>query len=119
MQLKAIDSQTMTVYATDSRGNSAQVSKNVSYKDYSQVTIKAVSAVRSNNGVGKEVLLSLNGTFWNQSFGKEANSIEKVSYNFKETTESNYDNENERDLNASINIMYEGVKRYIEELQVS
>ncbi len=31
----------------------------------------------------------------------------------------NCKNENERDLNASINIMYEGVKRYIEELQVS
>ena len=28
-------------------------------------------------------------------------------------------NENERDLNASINIMFEGIKKYIKELQVS
>ncbi len=102
MQLNAVDSSTMTVYATDSRGNSTQVSKNVSYKDYSEVSIKAVTAVRSNNGVGQEVLLSLNGTFWNQSFGKETNNITKVSYNFKETTVNNYDSENETDLTATI-----------------
>lgn len=92
MSISNIDNATMTVYATDSRGNSTSISKTAIYKDYSQIVIKSVTATRSNNGVGENVTLSFNGTFWNNNFGQVTNTIKKVTYAYKETTESNFGN---------------------------
>lgn len=92
MSISNIDNATMTVYATDSRGNSTSISKTAIYKNYSQIVIKSVTATRSNNGVGENVTLSFNGTFWNNNFGQVTNTIKKVTYAYKETTESNFGN---------------------------
>jgi hypothetical protein len=89
----AIDSNVMTVYATDSRGNSTSVAKTLSssnYKQYTAPVIKSVTATRSDNGVGKGVTLKYNGTFWNASFGTVTNTIGSVTYQYKETSSSTW-----------------------------
>ena len=89
----AIDSNVMTVYATDSRGNSTSVPKTLSssyYKEYTAPVIKSVTATRSNNGVGKGVTLTYSGTFWNASFGSITNTIGSVTYQYKQTSASSW-----------------------------
>lgn len=89
----AIDSNVMTVYATDSRGNSTSIAKTLSssyYKEYTIPVIKSVTATRSNNGVGKGVTLSYSGTFWNASFGSVTNTIGSVTYQYKQTSASSW-----------------------------
>lgn len=93
MQLNAIDNATMTVYATDSRGNSTPVSKTATYKDYSQLAIKSVKVTRANNGVGQAVTLTYEGTFWNSSFGNVNNGITSVTYAYKTTSSSSWSSE--------------------------
>lgn len=84
------ESGTIIVYATDSRGNSTSVSKTATFKNYSEPIIKIFEAIRSNNGVGSEVTLKFSGTFWNQNFGAVQNTIVGISYNYKETSSSNF-----------------------------
>lgn len=89
----AIDSNVMTVYATDSRGNSTSIAKTLSssyYKEYTIPVIKSVTATRSNNGVGKGVTLAYSGTFWNASFGSVTNTIGSVTYQYKQTSASSW-----------------------------
>lgn len=86
----SVDSGTLTVYATDSRTNSTPVAKNVTYKQYTDLTIKSVTAVRDNNGVGKGVTLSFNGSYWAQSFGKVTNTIKSVTYQYRNSNSSTW-----------------------------
>lgn len=88
--IKNIDSGTLVVYATDSRGNSTSVTKNVTYKKYSDLVIKNVTAERGSNGVGQDVKLKFNGTYWNSSFGSVSNTITNAKYYYKETSSSNW-----------------------------
>ncbi len=83
--IKNIDSGTLVVYATDSRGNSTSVTKNVTYKQYTDLVIKTVTAERGSNGVGQDVTLKFNGTYWNSSFGSVSNTITNAKYYYKET----------------------------------
>lgn len=92
MTIQNIDNPNMTVYATDSRGNSTSVSKTALYKEYSDVTIKSVTAIRSDNGIGQGVTLKYNGTFWNASFGSVTNAI-TVKYQYKETSLNTWSSE--------------------------
>lgn len=109
MSISNIDNATMTVYATDSRGNSSSISKTALYKEYAPIIIKSVLATRSNNGVGQEVTLSYEGTFWNENFGNIDNSIVQLSYNYKETSASSYDETKETELTPTIeNEKYSG-----------
>lgn len=104
MNISAINGATMQVFAIDSRDNTTSVSKVATYKNYSQVAIRAVTATRTNNGVGQQVLLSYNGLFWNDNFGADnstANSITSVTYSFKETTSSTW--QPEQSLTPAIN----------------
>lgn len=86
----SVDSGTLTMYATDSRTNSTPVTKNATYKQYSDLTIKSVTAVRDNNGVGKGVTLSFNGSYWAQSFGKVTNTIKSVIYQYRNSNSSTW-----------------------------
>ena len=86
----SVDSGTLTMYATDSRTNSTPVTKNATYKQYSDLTIKSVTAVRDNNGVGKGVTLSFNGSYWAQSFGKVTNTIKSVTYQYRNSNSSTW-----------------------------
>lgn len=92
MSISNIDNATMIVYATDSRGNSKSINKTAIYKNYSQIVIKSVTATRNNNGVGENVTLSFNGTFWNNNFGKVTNKIKSVTYQYKETSSNEWSN---------------------------
>ena len=86
----SVDSGTLTVYATDSRTNSTAITKNATYKQYSDLTIKSVTAARDNNGVGKGVTLSFNGSYWAQSFGKVTNTIKSVIYQYRNSNSSTW-----------------------------
>ena len=91
MSMANIDSNVITVSAVDSRELSTFVTKTLSnayYKEYSDLIIKSINAKRSNNGVGENVTLSFNGTFWNNSFGEVQNDIISARYQYKETSSS-------------------------------
>jgi hypothetical protein len=94
LTLGTVDSNVITTYATDSRGNSTSVQKTLDstyYKDYSSPIILSGIAERSNNGVGEQVTLSFRGTYWNESFGNITNSIVSAKVNYKITSASTYD----------------------------
>ena len=89
LSLSAIDSNVMTMTATDSRGNSTTVTKTLDssyYKDYSPVVIGIAVAVRGSNGVGQDVALAFSGTYWNGNFGSIANDIVSATYQYKESS---------------------------------
>lgn len=88
--INSINSGTLIAYATDSRGNSSSVTKNATYKQYSDLVIKSFTATRSNNGVGQEVTLNFNGTYWANSFGKVTNAITSVKYFYKVSSASSW-----------------------------
>ncbi len=81
--INKVDSSTITVYATDSRGNSTQKSKTATYKNYSDLAITKLTATRQQNGVGSAVLLKFEGTYWNNSFGAVTNAISRCIYQYK------------------------------------
>ncbi len=83
LSINKVDSSTITVYATDSRGNSTSKSKTATYKNYSDLAITKLIATRQQNGVGSTVLLEFEGTYWNNSFGAVANTISKCIYQYK------------------------------------
>lgn len=96
LTLNNINSNSIVVYAIDSRGNSTAVTKTLSesnYKTYTDLVIKSMSAERANSGAGQAVTLKYSGTFWNQSFGSKTNTISSVKYKYKKTTESSWSNE--------------------------
>ena len=102
MSLYKIDSSSIRVYATDSRGNSAFTDKKATIKDYFPVAITRFTATRQKNGIGSEVLLNYEGRFWNKNFGQVQNTIQNCIYNYKETA-SNTWKTGETKLNYSIN----------------
>lgn len=83
LSVNKADSPTITIYATDSRGNSTSKSKTATYKNYSDLAITKLIATRQQNGVGSTVLLEFEGTYWNNSFGAVTNGISKCIYQYK------------------------------------
>ena len=77
---------TISVIATDSRGLTTTSSKTATVKEYTQPVISNITATRSLNGAGEEVTLSLNGTYWKDSFGTSNNTIVSVIYKFRKST---------------------------------
>ena len=91
--LNSTTSGTYNLYATDSRNNSTLVTKLAKKViDYTQININSVnaSATRNNNGVGKQCVVSFDGTFWNGNFGAVTNHLENITYRFKKTTDSTW-----------------------------
>lgn len=88
--INSINSGTIIVYATDSRGNSTSATKNATYKNYADLVIKSFTATRSNNGVGQAVTLNFSGTYWANSFGKVTNAITSVKYFYKASSASSW-----------------------------
>lgn len=94
LSLNNVTNMTFIVYAIDSRGNSTAVTKSVAeWKDYSAITIKAGSAIRTD-GVGKETTLTFEGTFWKSEelydFGAVSNEVILCQYKYKKSNESEY-----------------------------
>lgn len=81
------------LYALDSRNNSTLVTKlATSSINYSPLTINQVQAKasRDESGVGKNCTISFDGTFWNDTFGEVANSIDEFEYEFKKSESSEW-----------------------------
>lgn len=80
-----VQNNVFIMYAIDSRNNSTakQISAE-NYLDYKKPTILSIGLERGLGGVGENVTLSINGEFWNNSFGTEQNEL-YISYRFKKT----------------------------------
>lgn len=81
------------LYALDSRNNSTQVTKLATKSiSYSPLVINQVQAkaVRDESGVGTNCTISFDGTFWNDTFGEVANTIDGFEYEFKKTESSEW-----------------------------
>ena len=84
---------TYNMYAIDSRSNSTMVTKLASQViNYESIYLdkQSCSFQRDSNQVGHNGVLTLNGTFWNSSFGEVSNTITSVSYKFKKTGDSTW-----------------------------
>lgn len=90
LSLNNIDSSTITVYATDSRGNSTSKAKTSTFKNYTDLAITKLTATRQQNGVGSAVLLEFEGTYWNNSFGAVTNAIQQCIYKYKLASSSTW-----------------------------
>lgn len=90
LSLNSVDSATMTVYATDSRGNSTSKAKTATFKNYTDLAITRLTATRQQNGVGSAVLLEFEGTYWNNSFGAVTNAIQQCIYKYKLASSSTW-----------------------------
>lgn len=80
-----VDTNTITVQASDSRGNSTPVTKTINLIDYSTPTNTNNNlVVERQNNVGSLTTASFSGTWWNDNFGNSANTL-LVSYRYKTT----------------------------------
>ena len=83
----------LEVTAIDARGNEKTVSydfiSNNKWLDYTNITSNNLSYSRSASGAGSQVTFNFEGTFWNNNFGNQNNSI-TAKYKFKKTTDSDY-----------------------------
>lgn len=85
------ENNVFNMYAIDSRGNSTLKTISPStYKNYSEINIKTLEAVRQNNGIGQDVLLIFSGDIWNNNFGKIQNKIVNCTYKYKRTTSNTW-----------------------------
>lgn len=90
--LNSVPSGTFNMYAIDSRNNSTLVTKLATkVVQYVKPVINAstITSTRDSGGVGTNCTLKFDGTFWNNNFGKKANSI-KIKYQLKKSTESTW-----------------------------
>ena len=86
---------TYNVYAIDSRNNSTLVTKLATKViPYENIYINTVETniARNNNQVGTSAILTLKGTFWNDTFGAVTNTIKSVTYRLKKTDSSQWIN---------------------------
>ncbi len=90
LEVNNYDKSSISLQAVDSRGNSTTISQNIAnFIEYENIVKDNFSLTRSDNGVGKFVTLSFNGTFWNNNFGNVDNEI-SISYKYKKTTDTEY-----------------------------
>ena len=93
MDINGATSGTYNVFAIDSRNNAKQVVKlattELAYTPISFNT-SSCSVARNNGGVGRYAVLTLSGNIWNNNFGAVINSIKSVSYQYKKTSETQW-----------------------------
>ena len=91
MVLNNVDNNVIRIYAIDSRGNTT--SKDMvpeAFLQYTDIKITNASVSRENGGVSTEVLLNLNGEFWNNNFGTKTNSIKSLKVQYKNTNSNTW-----------------------------
>ena len=82
-------SNSITIYAVDSRGNSTPLTKPIqNFIEYYKLTKGNQDNERINN-VTEQVSISFEGDFFECDFGNKENSL-KVSYKYKKTNDSEY-----------------------------
>ena len=88
-------SGTHNVYATDSRGNTTQVTKmSTSEVSYDPIYVDAIncSTTRTDNGVGTGCILKFSGNYWNNNFGSVLNTLHTIAYKLKKTSSTTWIN---------------------------
>ena len=78
-----VSSNTFTMYAIDSRGNSTgKTITAATYINYSPIKITSISVVRTNN-ITSETTLKFSGNIWNGNFGSVTNKIKSCLYKYR------------------------------------
>lgn len=107
LDINNIDSSNFSVYAIDSREIPTKVDVTISnYLIYENLTIQNANIARKGNGVLSDTTLVFEGIFWKNSFGNIDNHITKdngltlmsVTYNYKLTTDVDYNSQNEKTI---------------------
>lgn len=81
------------IFAIDSRGQTTIVQRlATTEKNYSKIVINKSSCKieRDNNQVGDNAILTLEGEFWNESFGQTTNDVVSITYKLKKTDSSTW-----------------------------
>ena len=106
LSLSNVQSNTVSVYAIDSRGFTNGKTKTLTNVGYSIPVLDAVNAkaTRSSNGIGDQVTLTFGGTFWNNNFGAVQNKIKNVKYKYKKTDAKDYGSQ----IDISDKVTYNG-----------
>ena len=84
-----VNSNDVTVYAVDSRGNQTPKSKSFSVVNYTECSIKTLRIDRVD-GVGENINLTIAGTYSTTNFGNKTNNIKTVQLRMKVKTSDNY-----------------------------
>lgn len=84
-----MDSNTVSVFATDSRGNQTNKTKSLEIIDYSEIVIQSLNIERKE-GVGEKLVITLSGKYSNTNFGAKTNSVKSVQLRRKVKNDSNY-----------------------------
>lgn len=83
--LNNVSADSITIYASDSRGNSTPVTKAIDLINYEAPNNNNNNLiVTRQNSVGSITNASFSGTWWNDNFGNSANSL-SISYRYKTT----------------------------------
>lgn len=85
-----VNSNTISVYAIDSRNNQTGVTKSLSIINYTEVVLQSID-VHRENGVGTNVIVTANGKYNNVNFGKVTNSIKAIQFRKKKSSLSTWD----------------------------
>ena len=86
--VNGISTNTVTVQASDSRGNSTTVTKSINMINYSPVSNSNNNiAVARQNNVGTITTAQFSGTWWNDNFGNSSNVL-SITYRYKTTDTS-------------------------------
>jgi hypothetical protein len=84
-----MDRNTVSVFATDSRGNQTNKTKSLEIIDYSEIVIQSLNIERKE-GVGEKLVITLSGKYSNTNFGAKTNSVKSVQLRRKVKNDSNY-----------------------------
>lgn len=84
-----IDSNTVSVFATDSRGNQTNKTKSLEIIDYSEIVIQSLNIERKE-GVGEKLVITLSGKYSNTNFGAKANTVKSIQFRKKSKTETEF-----------------------------
>lgn len=85
-----MDSNTVSVFATDSRGNQTNKTKALDIVEYSETVLQSVKIERKE-GVGETVLISLFGKYANINFGAKTNTVKSIQFRKKSKTETEFE----------------------------
>lgn len=85
-----INSNTISVFAIDSRNNQASVTKSLDVIDYSECILQSIN-VQREGGIGTSIVITASGRYSNINFGKVTNSIKAIEFRKKKKSLSTWE----------------------------
>lgn len=85
-----INSNTISVYAIDSRNNQTGVTKSLDIIEYTEVLLQSINIEREN-GVGTNVLITANGKYSAIDFGQVINILDTIEIRKKSTSSTEWE----------------------------